>query len=75
MLMSKILLRFLLSFLYIINYYLKVVTSVLNLACLHKVAYKEMVGQSLDLRRAAFVIDVLPFKRRTVLKTLSIPDC
>lgn len=59
MLMSKILLRFLLSFLYIINYYLKVVTSVLNLACLYKVAYKEMVGQSLDLRCAASLKDAV----------------
>ena len=57
---AEILPRSLLSFLYVINYYLKVVTSVLNLACLYKVAYKEMVGQSLDLRRAASLKDAVP---------------
>ena len=57
---AEILPRFLLSFLYVINYYLKVMTSALNLVCLYIDAHKEIVGQSLDLRCAASLKDAVP---------------
>ncbi len=57
---AEILPRSLLSFLYIINYYLKVLTSALNLVCLYIDVHKETVGQSLDLRCAASLKDAVP---------------
>ena len=72
---AEILPRSLLSFLCIINYYLKVLTSALNLVCLYIDAHKEIVGQSLDLRCAASAIGVLLLQKAYCLKSLSIPDC